>query len=627
MKKIKNLMLLIFASVMIISISSCEEIGLSILEKPSSTDVTIDTIFSNAEYAERVLWNAYSSLRSGLLQGFRANDREVGGDRAIGQDVLADITDISHTYKTWSAIKTYYYNESLNSSNTATNEWPGNHSFFPYIDIPIYGITPFSAIRNCHILIDNIHKVPDMSDDYKERLKAEAKVLIAYNHMDMFRNLGGMPWLDRVYNPDDVFTNNHPRLTVEASVDSMVNLIDQAVPYLPWALTEQDHSNMSGRFTQAGAMALKARILLFAASPLFNSAEPYLAGEAADKGYTWYGGYDVSRYQRAADAAKELIDKIESSGDYYLEEAQGVDAQAYRDAYRKAYMSRLSTETLISVRDGYETSNIWQGGLIVTVLEYGTGVGTNEYMRMFPMADGTPITDPTSGWDENVDPLGSEGEGDGRAFSRDPRLYETLQCIDDDWGGGKVENWRNEPYSTNNNRLANNSGSTVMRKFVPTFELGAYPFEAIQFPLIRIPEIYLSYAECMNVLDDQTEAFKYINIVRNRVGLKNIEDVKATWSEEELFEQILTERACEFGFEQIRWFDITRNKLASKLEMQLSDVWIEKNHGSTGYTYSYPEISYNKRNWWTSFNPKWFLLPYPLDEVQKGYGLVQNPGW
>jgi len=204
-----------------------------------------------------------------------------------------------------------------------------------------------------------------------------------------------------------------------------------------------------------------------------------------------------------------------------------------------------------------------------------------------------------------------------------------MRCIDDDWGGGKVENWRNEPYSTNSSHDFGheNRGSTGMRKFVPTFSEGAYPFEGIQFPLIRLPEIFLAYAECMNKLDNQPEAYIYINKVRNRVGLKNIEDVKATWTEEELFEQILMERACEMSFEQIRWFDITRNRLTSKLDQQLSEVRIEKNHGGTGYTYSYPKTVSNERNWWTSFNPKWFLLPFPLDEVQKGYGIVQNPGW
>ena len=76
-------------------------------------------------------------------------------------------------------------------------------------------------------------------------------------------------------------------------------------------------------------------------------------------------------------------------------------------------------------------------------------------------------------------------------------------------------------------------------------------------------------------------------------------------SQESLRKQILTERACEFGYEQVRWFDITRHKLVEALNQPLHNVWIEKNSDGT-YTYSYPEINYNRREWWTNFENKWF---------------------
>ena len=114
-------------------------------------------------------------------------------------------------------------------------------------------------------------------------------------------------------------------------------------------------------------------------------------------------------------------------------------------------------------------------------------------------------------------------------------------------------------------------------------------------------------------------------MVRNRVGLQNIEDV-GTWTKETLREQILVERACEFGFEQVRWFDITRHKKADACNQTLTKVWIEKETDGS-FTYTYPEITTNSRAWWSSFDNKWFLLPFPLDEIQKGYGLIQNPGW
>jgi starch-binding outer membrane protein, SusD/RagB family len=620
MKLIRYFVIIIIATGMAFSYSGCEEIGVSALEKPESTDVTIDTMFSTAVYAERVLWYSYRSLRSGITRN--------GPSHNIGQQLQADITDLSHHFMTWGGVVEFHYSGALSPSNIGdAGNWLRPIATMPYADFHDRGIFTFRAIRNCYLFLDNVQRVPDMSQEMKTRLSAEARMIIAYNMTELFRNYGGLPWLNKVYAPDDDFTN--PRMTVEATVDSIVALMDKAIPDLPWAISEAEMSNWAGRFTQAGAMALKTRLLLFAASPLFNSNEPYLNGLAATSNMTWYGNYQASRYQRAADAAKELIDKIEQQGGYELEMPASNDVLGYREAFRTAYFRRQSREVLISIRDGYTGPARWGGHMYDTNLNYGGGTGTNEYMRMFPMADGTPITDPASGWNESVDPLGSEGKGAARRYNRDPRLYETMQCVDDDWGGEVIENWKNQVGSawakhTLGPRRTNTSGSTVIRKFIPGFTSGI-PVIGHHFPYMRLPEIYLSYAEAMNELGQATEAYTYINKVRNRVGLKNIELV-GSWDQESLREQILRERACELGFEQVRWFDIVRHKISSALSEPLHNVWITKNSNGT-YSYTYPEITYNRRATWANFDPKWFLLPFPLDEIQKGYGLVQNPGW
>ncbi|WP_289053748.1 RagB/SusD family nutrient uptake outer membrane protein [Carboxylicivirga marina] len=609
---------IISAIVFAVFSTSCEDIGVSALEKPESTDVTIDTIFSSAEYAERVLWYSYKSLRSGIT---RANKNQ-----GIGFSLQSDITDLSHSFSSWTGAYKFYYSGALNSANAITNVYSRPSVIHPYVDMPDKGVITFKAIRNCYTMIEHVHKVPDMEEEEKARLRAEARTLIAYNMMELFRNYGGIPWVGKVYSPDDDFIN--PRMTVEATVDSIVGLLDTAIPDLPWAIPESEISNWAGRFTQAGAMALKTRLLLFAASPLFNSDQPYLNGEAADKNYTWYGDYQQNRWQRAADAAKALIDKMEAQGGYALEMPATEDVWGYREAYQKAFFSRRSSEVLISVRDGYTGPGRWEDAIYAINLNYGGGTCTNEYMRMFPMANGTPISDPSSGWDESIDPLGCEGSGAARQYSRDPRLYETMQCVDDTWAGEQIENWKNKQGAwakhVKGPRRNLSSGSTVIRKFIPGFNSGI-PVKEHHFPYMRIPEIYLSYAEAMNELDNQSEAYTYINKVRNRVGLKNIEEV-GSWSRETLRDQILTERACEFGFEQVRWFDMTRHKLTAAFEEQLHNVLIQKNADGT-YSYTYPAIETYSRAWWSNFDRKWFLQPFPVDEVQKGYGLIQNPGW
>jgi len=611
MKVFKFFTLFFVAIIIVLSYTGCEDIGVSALEKPESTDITIDTMFSTKVYAERVLWYSYMSLRSGITR------KDISHN--IGQSLVEDITDLSHTFMSFGGVVDNYYPGIISPSNVRVVT-------LPFVDIPGHGVYTFRAIRNCNIFLDNVHRVPDMTQEEKARLSAEARMIIAYNKMELFRNYGGLPWLNKAYAPDDDFTN--PRMTVEATVDSIVALIDKAIPDLPWVISEAEMSSWAGRFTQAGAMALKSRLLLFAASPLFNSTQPYLDGAAASERKTWYGDYQESRYQRAADAAKALIDKIAQQGGYGLEMPASQDVQGYRDAYRTAYFSRSSREVLISIRDGYIGPARWGGNMYDTNLNYGGGTATNEYMRMFPMADGTPVTDPASGWNEFVDPLGSEGRGAERKYNRDPRLYETMLCVDDDWGGQRVENWKNQVGSwalhTVGPRRTNSSGSTIVRKFIPGWTAGI-PVIGHHFPYMRLPEIYLSYAEAMNELGQMSVAFEYINRVRNRVGLKNIELV-GSWNKESLREQILIERACEFGYEHVRWFDIVRHKKASALSEPLHNVWIEKNADGT-FTYSYPKIQFNRRVWWDNFDHKWFLLPFPLQEVQKGYGLVQNPGW
>ena len=185
MKLINYIRITVVALVILLSYTACEKIGPGSLEKPPSDDVTIDTIFSSAEYAERVLWYSYRSLRTGVLRK--------GISNGIGQQLQSDITDLSHNFMTWGGVVQMYYAGVINSSNASADEsypdwWLRPLVTLPFVDYPDRGVLTFKAIRNCHILIDNIYKVPDMSQVEKDRLTAEAKVIIEdwrhhYNHI------------------------------------------------------------------------------------------------------------------------------------------------------------------------------------------------------------------------------------------------------------------------------------------------------------------------------------------------------------------------------------------------------------------------------------------------------------
>ena len=572
--------------------TSCEklEFGNEFLEKPPGTDVTIDTVFNSIEYAQRFLWNGYATLPYGLNLNWNSakNDK-------LGMDILECLSDINHSFLAWGGASELYYN----GQYTASTENSSAKTKYHYTKE-----RSWEGIRKGWIFIENSYRIPDASQEYIDQLNAEARILIAIHYSDMFRNFGGLPWVNRAFYPSD--DTNMPRLTARATLDSIVALIDKAIPDLPW--TVDDPENWDGRFTQAGAMGLKARILLFGASPLFNSDEPYLEGQASTELLTWYGGYDPSLWQEAADAAKELIDKVESEGGYQL-----VNTGNPRQDFQDAYYKRNNGEVLIDTRVRYQSPGLWDGGYYFyqSADRYGTACPTQEYVDMFGMDNGLPIDDPVSGWDAN-DPWAN----------RDPRLYETVLVNGDAYQGRTAELWIGGRERRDDNFKGTMSGYGLRKCLLDRDNATSFQ-SVVHWPYLRLPEIYLTYAEALNEVNQGpgAEAYEYANKARQRVGLA---DLPGDLSYDEFREAVLQERACEFGFEEVRWFDLIRWKQEDKFTMPL--------HGTNTYrngdgTYTYEEFEIPARYWKENWSPKWYLSAFPPDEVYKGYGLIQNPGW
>ena len=184
-----------------------------------------------------------------------------------------------------------------------------------------------------------------------------------------------------------------------------------------------------------------------------------------------------------------------------------------------------------------------------------------------------------------------------------------------------------------------------------------------QWNAIMLSDIYLLYAEALLQADNNaTEAIKYVDAVRARVGLKGLvecnPDKNLTSNKQALLDEIMRERACDLGFQLERYFDMIRYKRADLFERPLhglriyrlvkdGDNW--KREESQWYNKSFNkkleetdpnfyepshfdferfQITTGARYWWTNgFDPKWYLTPFPITEVNKGYGLVQNAGW
>lgn len=575
--------------------TGCEKLklGNAFLEKPPSVDVTQDTIFSSLEFANRFLTGAYATLPYPYL--YNLDSRGIG----MAADVLEGLTDLAQSFRLDGAVNQVYY-----AGQYSAGTENGNNTKYTFT-----GEYNWLGIRRAYILIENIDRVPDADESTKKEMKAEARMIIAVHYCDMYRFYGGLPWVNHALGLNEKM--EYPRLTSLATVDSIVALIDKAIPDLPWTLT--DLSNNDGHFTQAGAMGLKARILLFAASPLFNNSEPYLDGEASTAKLTWHGGYDANLWKRAMDASKELITKIESQGGYAL-----VNTGNPRMDFRKAYYDRGNGEILISTRVYFRTgdasgSNSYEYAGMALFQGHGIACPTQESVDMYDMANGLPITNPASGYDPN-----------NPYINRDVRLYESALVNGDTYQGRTAELWIGGRERQSQSAWRAGSGYDS-RKFILDNDAATSRGSIIQFPLLRLPEIYLTYAEARNEFmgGPDADAYKYVNMVRNRVALP---DLPVGLTQIQFREAILKERACEFVLENVRYFDMCRWKRADDFTKKLHGMNIFK---AADGTLSYELFQLPTRAWQLEGNwsAKWYLDAFPPNEINKGYGLIQNPGW
>lgn len=590
------------------AMGGCQELkfGDEFLEKAPGSEVNIDVIYSNSTYAYRALWAAYQTIPYGL---------SAAGDDKMMHDMLECLTDLNHSGLGWTGCGSQLY---YSGSVDADIENTSSATKYSYTKDKCW-----VGIRRAWLFIENVDRVPDMTDDEKKKLKAEAKVIIAIHYIDLFRHFGGVPWIDRSLTPTTV--SKVPRSTALETLNNIVTLLDEAAADLPWALTSSEIPEWDGRLTAAAAMGLKARVLLFAASPLFNSATPYLDGEASSKQLTWMGGYDPNLWERAYEAHKAFFDRLEKEGGYALVQANG--ELDYRKAWRRGYLDRGTGETIISVRisNGYsKLGYFWDDKnyyFMQAAGDYGTASPTQELVNMFGMTNGKAIDDPGSGYDDQ-----------NPYENRDPRLYETVVVNGKDYYNRIAEIYPGgKDYQDPRGSYGCWKTGYRLRKFLLDGG-GAVQYEEpcelqgkeLHWPLLRLSELYLGYAEAIFQSGrGVAAAAPYINEVRRRVGVEPIYGL----NDANFIDKILTERACELAFEEVRWYDIIRYKREDIFKKKLHIVEIVKNPDGS-FTYSYNDLPAPDRYWATNFSPKWYLSAFPSDEVRKmGGTLIQNPGW
>lgn len=479
---------------------------------------------------------------------------------------------------------------------------------------------PYTNIRRCNLLMQHLPTTP-LSAAMQTRMRGEARCLRAWYYMQLLICYGGVPNVeDNVYGIDDII--NLPRQHFADMVTYLSKELDEATALLP-APGGYDAIDY-GRLTKGTCLGLKSRLLLYAASPLFNGGANTAGSPTAEQiAAASYPTFDVSRWQLAADAAQAVI----NSGYYSLT----VDNTQPGLGFYKTFLTRINPEYIFAVYR--PTNKDFEGYYLPGALSGGNNTRpTHNLAAAFPMKNGKAITDPTSGYD-STSPY----------QNRDPRLRYTLI-----YNGARYANNSlvqvpiyqiNVTSTTSYISAISPTGYWARKMCDSTITAGAGSNVDRSWPLMRYAEILLNYAEAINEAGQTNLAYPKLIELRRRAGIDAGADglygMKANMSQTEMRTLIQNERRIELAFEDHRWNDIRRWKIAMTLyngsATGFNSIMTVTRVGTAGdlatgigVTYKYTVSTTTSRH---TFRPEMYLLPIQDVEIRKMPAMVQNPGW
>jgi hypothetical protein len=579
MKKLFNLYVLA-ACCSVSFLASCRK---AYEEVPLGQQIPLEIAFDEKDsagtYAHRFLLTTYAEALPNNHNRIGGNYLDAASDDAISSQVnISEVENIARAAFTAS---------SPNGDNVWSRNW--------------------ASIRNCTIFSVMINRVPlaeKLPDGRpaKPAYRSEARFLRAFLYFELLKRYGGIPLLgDKIYEINDNI--QLPRSSFSDCVNYIVSECDDIKDSL--RTKEDNNGNSYGRVTKGAAMALKARVLLYAASPLFNGGN-IEAGNAL----TGYTDNDPNRWKLAADAAKEVIDLNSYSltsnlTDIFITHSAPVGPNTESIFWRQTGTS-----------NNVETAN----GPVGYRSAGGNGVTspTQDLVDVFPMMNGLPITDPASGYDPNNPYSG-----------RDPRLKSTVFHNGMLWLNRNVETFSGGADRPGGAEQQTKTGY-YMRKFMGDFESsngGIYTGTIHDFIYLRYTEVLLNYAEALNEFNGpSTEVYDVLYQLRHRAGIEpgpdNSYGIPGNLTKEELRGLIRNERRIELAFEEHRFFDIRRWKIAETvMNNPLKGVNIQRTSSGVE-SFDYVEVFTP-----TFRAPAMYLYPIPYDEVIKNGQMQQNPGW
>lgn len=482
-----------------------------------------------------------------------------------------------------------------------------------YVDCPSY----FSAIQNCNLFFDQVAgmealKIDENSTNLVNQYIGEMSFLRAFFYADLVSRYGGVPLMKKASYLDTPADEMYvARSSYEDCVEFIVEELDKAAELLPVRYADK----WLGRATKGAALALKARVLLYAASELHNQTA------------------DASKWTAARDAIADIIN-LNENGTTTVGGAKVYELDpSYERLFRNPSSKEIIFEQVFSSEYGhygdiYCSPNGFYGWSETSV--------SQGMVDAYEMEDGT-MPDPTQLYgasNKNEKDHGKEYEiGVSPWDGRDPRFYSSIGCDGQMWKTREIEYY---VYSDNNGggRDSNKGGveqwnasvtGYYLRKFMdPSLPVSWDSKSTVPWIYIRLGEMYLNYAEALYQTGDEVGAKKYLEFIRNRARGNNSDILpEITASGEDLMKAIQHERRIELAFEEHRFFDVRRWKNAKVEETKPVQGIIVYKDRSTG------KKSYKLSDIWkeTKFSDANYYLAIPTSERQRNPKLCQNPGY
>lgn len=515
----------------------------------------------------------------------------------------------------------------------------------------------YKGIRYCYIMIDNIDAVPGISPSVADEFKGEAYFLIAYYHWVLLTHYGPVilvrGQLDMGLPEEQVYVARSP---FDECVTFIAETYDRAADLLHGYPTRPDAD--LGRATSVAAKAMKARLLLYAASPLCNGNTEFYARFRNNDGTPLMSQtYNPEKWKWALDACQEAITLAEDNGHRLYESPNATAAATAAERgeinYHDCFVEPLwnTTEYLWAMGDQTGIEHLQRYGGARLKLPYSTDgfciniVPTFECVEMYYTHNGLP-------WDRDpetmhIDPYAynAEKETVNLHVYKEPRFYASVGYDRGTYrfNGGKmtIKAHKGEPqgftgsydneYQSYNGYFCQkwvNEQSKMTLNSSGNYSVSTYM--SYVFPYMRIAELYLSYAEADFEYDGTLSDYGYecLNKIRSRCGLPTFQD---SWSRaggipsgQKLRDIIRRERSIEFMLEGRRFHDIRRWKIAEECLRPIPKAWNIEGDTPEKF-YKLVDMKENDTRIFTT--PKHYWLAIPNSQLNINGQLVQNPGY